>query len=564
MRLSLRLAILTALLCPVFAETPPRCASERLQGKTDILPNEPSEYESIGAEYLKKELGDALTEELLKVLERKADGAWKTFQDDLVSFEYPDDPLLRVTPIEPGEEFGIVGGAIGNADRSFERAYRLVAGPKIPYLTIFVQQTDRFDDGICLCGPVVHDQLLVADGTLLRFSFLPSGAIKKVQALGAKHRAIALEWTHTAITQEAFARIGKSLRMREPGSNTREQWMTKLAADNPPSPDWPASKSKLRRDLAWMEPQMTPAAVRSLLGTPAKSTEEGDFFEEKVRTPDGQHWRFTTRVPYRDGRFIRFDAGRSEAEELEPQPGSVRWAEKLLHVEERQPIPGLDDDKPRPKPSTEAAKALVEAFLKRADEENGAHWRRWCEAMAAAAFELKLGDARILARVEETFLELPRDQMGAIDILRAAPSSRLVELCLSRARLIADEGITTAAADRTYEFSKLISAVVEADAKGAEKFVRAALTDPKPAVRRSALDTVSQVMGPNERLQLYAGLLDDPDPVVRRGAADVTGWWAATRADLSKVEIQLRKETDPATADAMRELAKWIRENAEK
>jgi hypothetical protein len=527
------------------------------------LPTNPSEFEAFGAEYLRKESGAVLTAELLKIFERTADGAWKTFQDDLITFEYPDDPLLRVTPIEPGEGFAIVGGAVGTADRSFKRAYRLVVGPRFPYLTIFVQETDRFDDGICLCGPIVHEQLIPADGSILRFSYLPSGAIKKVQALGAKHRAIALEWTHTAITQPAFARIGQSLRLRQPSQNTREQWMAKLDADDPPTPDWAGSHSKLRRSLSWIAPQMTPEAVRALLGSPVKSTPAWDFFEEHIHMPDGQHWRFTSRVPYRDGQFMRFDAERAKAEELDPEPESVRWAEKLFRLDERQPIPGLEAEKPKAKPSRRNAKAVVEAFLKRADEHNGEHWRRWCAAMAAA-FEAELGDPRVLARVEDTFLDLDRDQIDAINVLTAAASSRLVELCLSRARLIVEKGSTPRAADRLGEICYLITPIKENDSAAAIKFVQAALTNPAPAVRTAAVGLLSAVMGPEARLDYHASMLGDPDSTVRRAAADEMGWYAAKLADLPKVESRLATETDPKTLEALRDLAEWIRKNAEK
>src|SRR5688572_7024853 len=100
-----------------------------------LLPADRSGQGGLGPDYLQKQLGRELSAEESALLKRDAGGGWRTFSDDLITFEVPDDPLLFVEPFTPSEhpKLGIVGGAVGTTDHSFTRVYRMTMGRKLPY-----------------------------------------------------------------------------------------------------------------------------------------------------------------------------------------------------------------------------------------------------------------------------------------------------------------------------------------------------------------------------------------------------------------------------------------------
>ncbi|MFK5921464.1 MAG: hypothetical protein QM496_04750 [Verrucomicrobiota bacterium] len=82
--------------------------------QSGLLPETESVYGAVGVEHLEKQLGRKLTKEERALLLRDASGKWKTFSDDLVSFDLPDDPLLSVKVFTPKQnpKLRIVGGAV--------------------------------------------------------------------------------------------------------------------------------------------------------------------------------------------------------------------------------------------------------------------------------------------------------------------------------------------------------------------------------------------------------------------------------------------------------------------
>jgi hypothetical protein len=131
---------------------------------------------------------------------------WETHEDDLVKLSYPKHPLLKLE-VNGGESgIRVEGGVCTTVDNSFQRAYVLKAGP-FTYGVFLVAKADWLDDGICLCGPMVHHVYRMDNSCLVRFSLLPGGAVKKAQKLGGKLRLMAFEWTHLACPREVYEQL---------------------------------------------------------------------------------------------------------------------------------------------------------------------------------------------------------------------------------------------------------------------------------------------------------------------------------------------------------------------
>src|SRR5687768_16143879 len=142
----------SVLCCSADAAEPgePYGAWEPVMKSVGLLPRSKRKEERSMLQYLEKQAGQKLSEEERQVFLRDATGAWKRFSDDLVSFDLPDEPLLRVLAFEPEESppLEVVGGAVGNTDKSFSKVYRITVGQSIPYGLVFVSDETWFDEGI--------------------------------------------------------------------------------------------------------------------------------------------------------------------------------------------------------------------------------------------------------------------------------------------------------------------------------------------------------------------------------------------------------------------------------
>ena len=95
---------------------------ERAKDMLGLLPESDSPYGAAGADYFEEQIGRKLSREERALLARDASGKWRTFSDELVSFDLPDDSLLTVEPFVPKQEprLRVVGGAVRN-DRQLIR-----------------------------------------------------------------------------------------------------------------------------------------------------------------------------------------------------------------------------------------------------------------------------------------------------------------------------------------------------------------------------------------------------------------------------------------------------------
>ena len=161
------------------------------------------------------------SKELEAFLQQMEFKEWETHEDDLVKISYPKHPLLKLELHGGKDGISVEGGVCTTVDNSYQKAYVLRAGD-FTYGVFLVTPADWLDDGICLCGPMVHHVYQIKEGCLTRFSLLPSGAVKKAQKLGGKLRLMAFEWTHLACPREIYEQLVErmTLKIKHPKSET--------------------------------------------------------------------------------------------------------------------------------------------------------------------------------------------------------------------------------------------------------------------------------------------------------------------------------------------------------
>lgn len=289
---------------------------------TGLLPDGQLSNGAPGKKYLERQIGRALNEDETSLLDFTADGKWKVFEDDVCRFEIPDHPLLKVSVSKPADNphLAIVGGAVGDTDNRFDRVYQFTFGEdSIPYGMVFVSAQEWFDEGICFCGRIALKTFCAIDGNLLELSLLPNGNVKKFQAINGENRAILFEWTHSAITQEAYFRIGASLRLVNRSRKSKTAWK-----------DYTQQYRKSNYASGWLRLGMPKAELIDLMGSPDFIGNNILRYEDAYRDEFGGGGRSIQKFTMQDGRLQRFLEDWSTSEPLEPIHGSRAWIGQAL------------------------------------------------------------------------------------------------------------------------------------------------------------------------------------------------------------------------------------------
>lgn len=478
---------------------------------------------------LEDQIGRPLDEADRALYARDAGGTWRVWSDDRIGFEIPDDPRLVVTPVSPGEAavLRVVGSVMGTTDHRFERAYRITVGDELPYGLVLVSENEWFDEGICLCGPVVWQAFLASEGNLLEFSLLPDGAIKKVQAINGRHRAILFEWTHSVLTREAYARLASSLRLVEPSPRSPEEWY-RLTVE----------RRGEAAGFGWLRAGIDRSQIVALLGEPDRVEKAGLVYRHEERSPDGSGWFEERKLALAGGRLSRFDEDWLKEDELPPLEGSAAWA---IEVAERS---GRDG----PKPSRDEIDRVFAEFLKQGPQATE-QWNSWCQAIHALHEEGHVSED-VLPLVEARFLEPGLNGHYAAHLLSDYGSSRLKDLADQRIEFLL--GDQASPGQRGSELSNLFTFL--GDDAGLADWIRKGIEHGDAEVRRAAAWKVHR-LPEGEASGAVRVLLADSDHWVRSASVSRAGRvcvpedlpWLEEARD-KETEESLRKEIDGVIA----------------
>lgn len=188
-----------------------------------------------------------------------------------------------------------------------------------------------------MCGPIDLKTFVHSEGNLIELSQLPDGAIKKSQAINGKHRAILFEWTHSAITQEAYARIAASIRFKETSPKSREDWIA-----------FSKGKRGFEAGLGWLVPGITVDEAVAILGKPTKRDENTLTYYREERDEDGGGYGMTQILPFTEGKLVRLAKGWDSYEKLEAPRGSRAWIKDTLHAWSNEDGDPFGDEKKKP------------------------------------------------------------------------------------------------------------------------------------------------------------------------------------------------------------------------
>ena len=473
-----------------------------------LVPNEDSHYGASGPERLSKQLGRNLTQEELSAFKAGSEGPWREFSDELVRFQVPDHALLNVEPFtrEEDPQLRVVGGAVGTTDNSFQRVYRFTVGPdKIPYGLLFVTKADWFDDGICLCGPIVLKVFTEEKGTLLELSQLPGGDLKKFQILNDTHRGILFEWTHSAIPQETYARIGGSLRFQEPSKRTVADWRELVSL-----------KRGLSGRLGFLRPGMSKEKALELLGEWQKTHEESYTFHQDEFYEDQSGSRSIYEISFKGEKLVQFGENWSRREDILAPKGTLSWCRSVLNEGNNDPF----GDEESEGPSKEVKEEVLKSFLANAPKAT-VEWSGWCQILNDLA-EDGVRSVDALALVEARILEMELDHGSTYWVLEEYESEKQEEFLLARLRYLLDfKEKEEFRHGEEHNLFVLLNNLAHDDDElrpTAEEIIREGLIHPSESMRASAY-YILDFLPKDEAHEFLIKGLSDPSKEVRRNAS---------------------------------------------
>ncbi|MFH1022692.1 MAG: hypothetical protein V1809_04830 [Planctomycetota bacterium] len=476
---------------------------------------------------------------------RNSFAKWKTYRDETVSFVYPDDPGIALEIMKPGDHV-VIHGMLRSEDPSFSTGYRLAAGATTIGM-LMVGRSDEFDDGICLCGAIVFKKYLFHNDALFRFSFLDTGDVKQVQALHGGVRAIFLEWTHSALSQDVYVKIASSLRLEGSGHDPealRRRIYEKYGFDG---------------RLGFLEPGMSENSVIELLGPPAR--DDNSLFgavdpvvsaELAYGQVDGRALTIT-RVPMKEGVFHGFGKELPWREHwiLPPEKGSVEWigemVENVRGGRRTYTLPPLDATQ---------AKVIFDRFLEIGPTADGGNWGALCRCVRTLR-EKGFVDERILPVIRKRFLDPNPDlpQHFAAWLLYDYDSGGSRDLFSKRIRLSLDEVVKVDSDKYIFgsSFDDLSNLFIFMGKEHPQTMtlLLEAMKHPNARARRDAFSFWNWLPSDVVRPRLHAGLADS-DKWVRQKVSEIFAERFGSVADLPVLKERLGVEKNEATLKSLR------------
>jgi hypothetical protein len=260
----------------------------------------------------------------LAVAQKGEFARWKTYDDKDITFSYPEDPLISLEVIDKSspKPIRIQGGPVTTAENSFFRAYVLKIANQ-SYAVLLLDESDHFDDGICLCGAIAYEKYKVLNGALGRFSFLESGQIKKMQLRKGNRRLVFFEWTHLPIHQKVYLAIAQSVRLKTAGDGQSLELETR----------------KKYGPYGFLEKGLSRPQIIDLLGTPSHQDRGNLVYTEQRENKSGygrQYYTITRRLALSHDLFNGFSSDWLEYKKLAPKKGSPEWILQKADYEDQK------------------------------------------------------------------------------------------------------------------------------------------------------------------------------------------------------------------------------------
>ncbi|UDQ97345.1 hypothetical protein AAEX28_09980 [Lentisphaerota bacterium WC36G] len=342
-----------------------RLSAQEIKEKILIIPIDKS-YQKYSGKIMPRKLQAFKDEKLRAVAAKKSFVNWKTFEDEFISFSYPDHPDIKLEIKQQGKK---------ESDNNFSRDYFLKIGDNI-YYKMALKRAEDYRPNYCLCGPIFHHVFLVNKKTLLRFSLLRSGDAKTVQIFSNGWRLETFEWTHLPVHQDIFLEITSSMKLKKSATLSEAVVFAK----------------KTYNRAGFLNKDMSKEQVIEILGKPIVT--KGNLFT--FQYPSGRRLVTAEIVFDKKGIFHGLKKNCYDYVLTKPEKGSFEWIEEKITTEfsdaERnyEPTPLTEND----------AKLIFKIFVKKIAT---AEFYNKMILYKAICFLAKNGfqDQRILKMVEE-------------------------------------------------------------------------------------------------------------------------------------------------------------------
>lgn len=502
-------------------------------------------FQKANAEYV-NEIKD---EEHRKTAAKKSFANWKTFEDEFVSFKYPDHPHIELEVKTPKERVPVMGSPIGDTENTFLKCYRLAIG-ETTYALLLLDKKNSFDDGICWCGAVPYKKYMFHNDALFRFDLLESGDIKKVQILCNGYRLVIFEWTHLPMPQNIFVDLALGVALKT-GPYDQEMMKTEIF-----------EKYGFDGRLGFLEVGMNKKEIESLLGAPEQSSQSSLTYSN---VEDGL--KTTTKIDLVNDVFHGFSEGWRKEIELPPKHGSVEWIKETINADAKRKgstdiDPDLfdsfddDDDDSESEPlSLETINYIFDRFVELAPKAKSKDWNSLCGSIHKLLERGHL-DERVLPIVRERFLEEDLRQGNAAAVLHDIDSEANHDLFEKRIRLILDQARKYAANNDKKEttlpvglcddLENLILYLGETNPRR-DHFILEAMKHPHSDIRLEILDGWN-ALSSSELRQLLIKWLEDKDVSIRQASSMSFAESFGDSEDIPFLEKRLSAEKDKKTA----------------
>lgn len=290
---------------------------------------------------------------------------WVNYEDEFIKFSYPKHPDIKLE-IQDKESIPVQGGRVSTVDTSFNRAYRLVSHGQTMNV-IMLDHAEWLDDGICWCGAIVYQKLLVNKGQLYRFSYLKSGVMKKAQVLADKTRAMTLEWTHGLIHPKVFSKMARSIELKNKSDFTEEEMKAKarrlyLDKNNLSEDVYLAGTYGYKSIVSWFNFTTTKEDAIQSLGKPNQEKEDGSIVWETELEEYEYRRTQTLTLRFQNGELLPLNSKYLQDGEEVAVEGTVSWMWEAVKPF-RDGEAGFGDENEETKKALTMSKDLKEQLL---------------------------------------------------------------------------------------------------------------------------------------------------------------------------------------------------------
>ena len=233
---------------------------------------------------------------------------WRRYEDEFVSFLYPQDDDLTVTVEDDGDlPAETQAGMLRSEWPEWSRCYTIRKG-RTPYCILVLAQADDWDYSSCFCGLVDFETYRLSDGMIRRFLLLEDGSVKQTQIRGATRRVQLIERPHLPIHEDVYTRIALSVRIQGDPFVTKD-----LVKEAREWGGWSGALGLLERGMSRRD-------VIGLLGPPTRQEKDALVYKRP-----GYLTADVYRVPLQAGRFEGFGPDRWTEVRKPLERGSIAW-----------------------------------------------------------------------------------------------------------------------------------------------------------------------------------------------------------------------------------------------